>query len=117
LESIRFETATREVDGLTILVLGGEVDVYTAPQFREAIEKVLAPGQLHLIIDMSGISYIDSSGFGILLSAVKRIRPNGGSVNLVSCNSAIDRVLRITKLNTVFNVVDTLDQALAFAKP
>jgi len=117
LESIRLATATKEVDGYTILVLNGEVDVYTAPQFREAIDKVLTQGQLHLILEMSGISYIDSSGFGILLSAIKRIRPKGGTVNLIACNAAIDRVLRITKLNTVFNVVDTLDQVLTAVKP
>ena len=117
MESIRLETATREAGGYTILVLRGEVDVYTAPQFREAIDKILTPGQLHLIVDMSGISYIDSSGLGILLSAIKRVRPKGGTVNLVGCNSAIDRVLRITNLNTVFNVVDTIDQVFAAIKP
>jgi anti-sigma B factor antagonist len=112
LEGIRLETATREIDGMRVLDVRGEIDVYTAPQFKEAVNDVLESGQKHLLINMAGVTYMDSSGFGALLSATKRLRPQGGSVTLIKCNSAIDRILRITKLNTIFGTYDNLDEAL-----
>ena len=113
MENIRLETELSEIDGTRILDVSGEIDVYTAPQFKEAVNQVLDSGQKHLIINMASVTYMDSSGFGTLLSATKRLRPQGGTVNLVKCNSAIDRILRITRLNTVFSTFDSVDEALA----
>lgn len=116
LESIRLETSTHEENGLTILDVVGEIDVYTAPQFKEAVNQIINTGQHELIINMANVSYMDSSGFGTLLSATKRLRPEGGTVNLVACNGAIDRMLRITRLNTVFGTFQTMDEALGAIK-
>lgn len=112
MECIRLETGLRKLDGTEVLDLVGEIDVYTAPQFKEAVNSMLAAGHKHLIINMAGVTYMDSSGFGALLSATKRLRPQGGTVNLVQCNSAIDRILRITRLNTVFATFDSVDAAV-----
>jgi anti-sigma B factor antagonist len=117
LEGIRLETSTRELDNHKVLDVSGEIDVYTAPQFKEAVNQVINDGQLNLIINMAGVTYMDSSGFGTLLSATKRLRPEGGNVNLVACNSAIDRMLRITRLNTVFGTFATIEEAMAAIKP
>jgi len=111
-EGIRLETGLKEIDGTKILDVTGEIDVYTAPQFKEAVNGIIAAGQKHLIIDMGDVTYMDSSGFGILLSATRRLRPQGGTINLVRCNTAIDRILRITRLNTVFATFDNVDDAL-----
>lgn len=116
MESIRLETVLSEVEGTKVLDVSGEIDVYTAPQFREAVNGILDAGQKHLIINMAGVTYMDSSGFGTLLSATKRIRPSGGTVNLVKCNGAIDRILRITRLNTVFATWDNVDEAVKAAQ-
>jgi len=116
LEGIRLETSTREIDGLKVLDVAGEIDVYTAPQFKEAVNQLINSGQKDLIVNMGQVTYMDSSGFGTLLSATKRLRPEGGTVNLVACNSAIDRMLRITRLNTVFGTFRTIDEALQSIK-
>jgi len=116
LEGIRLETGLRDVDGLQILDVSGEIDVYTAPQFKEAVNTILSGGQKHLIINMANVSYMDSSGFGALLSATKRLRPLGGTVNLVNCSGAIDRILRITRLNTVFATYESVDEAVDATK-
>jgi anti-sigma B factor antagonist len=116
LESIRLETSTRPVGEMQVLDVSGEIDVYTAPQFKEAVNQLINAGQTDLIINMDGVTYMDSSGFGTLLSATKRLRPEGGSVNLIACNSAIDRMLRITRLNTVFGTFATVDEAVAAVK-
>jgi anti-sigma B factor antagonist len=116
LEGIRLETNVRDVDGMNVLDVTGEIDVYTAPQFKEAINSVLSGGQKHLIINLTEVTYMDSSGFGALLSATKRLRPVGGTVNLVKCSSSIDRILKITRLNTVFGTFQSIDEALESAK-
>jgi len=111
-EGIRLETELRDFNGTMVLDVAGEIDVYTAPQFKEAVNTVIAAGQKHLIIDMGDVTYMDSSGFGALLSATRRLRPEGGTINLVKCNASIDRILRITRLNTVFATYDSLDDAI-----
>ena len=116
MEGIRLETSTQEVGESKVLDVSGEIDVYTAPQFKEAVNQLINAGQVDLVINMANVTYMDSSGFGTLLSATKRLRPEGGSVNLVACNSAIDRMLRITRLNTVFGTYQTIDEALSSIK-
>lgn len=112
MEGIRLETGLRDVDGRKVLDVAGEIDVYTAPQFKEAVNGILAGGQKDLLINMAAVTYMDSSGFGTLLSATKRLRPRGGTVSLIKCSSAIDRILRITRLNTIFGTYDSVDEAL-----
>ena len=116
MESIRLDTSIRERDGFKILDVAGEIDVYTAPRFKDAVNSIIASGQSHLIVNMERVSYMDSSGFGTLLSATKRLRPEDGTVNLVKCNSPIDRMLRITRLNTIFGTFSSEDEALAEVK-
>lgn len=116
MEGIRLETNVRDVDGMNVLDVTGEIDVYTAPQFKEAINSVLSGGQKHLIINLAEVTYMDSSGFGALLSATKRLRPIGGTVNLVKCSGSIDRILKITRLNTIFGIFQSIDEALKTAK-
>ena len=116
MEGIRLETTTREIEGNKVLDVAGEIDVYTAPQFKDAVNSILAAGQKHLLINMAKVTYMDSSGFGTLLSATKRLRPEGGTVNLVRCNSAIDRILKITRLNTIFETFDSVDEAVNSVK-
>ncbi len=112
MEGIRLETGIREINGTKVLDVVGEIDIYTTPQFKEAVNDVISSGEKHLLINMAGVTLMDSSGFGTLLSATKRLRPQGGSVNLIRCNSAIDRILRITRLNTIFGTYDDLQEAV-----
>ena len=116
MEGIRLETQLKEIDGTKVLDVTGEIDVYTAPQFRDAVNTVINSGQKHLVVDMTNVTYMDSSGFGALLSATRRLRPQGGTVNLVKVSSAIDRILTITRLNTVFTTYSSVEDALAAAR-
>lgn len=112
MESIRLNITPRKVNGFQVLDVIGEIDVYTAPRFKEALGEIIDSGQNDLIVNLEQVTYMDSSGFGTLLSATKRLRPAGGAVNLVACNSAIDRMLRITRLNTIFGIYGTVDEAM-----
>lgn len=112
IEDVRIELALRQISDIPVLRVVGEIDVYTAPEFKSALNKTILTGASHLVIDLTDVSYMDSSGFGALLSATKQVRPKGGTVNLVGCSEAIERMLKITSLDTVFGMFPCLDDAL-----
>lgn len=112
-EKIRIETAMRTEGGIPVLGVTGEIDVFTAPEFKNAINRAIESGTTDLVIDLTQVSYMDSSGFGTLLGATKRVRPKGGSISLVGCSEAIERMMKITRLDTVFNLFATIDEASA----
>jgi anti-sigma B factor antagonist len=111
-DEIRLETQIRANSHLVVIDVTGEIDLYTAPQFKRALSETIDDGHKNIVVNLKQVSYMDSSGFGTLLGATKRVRPEGGSVNLVGCNDAIHRMLRITRLNTVFGIFDDEDAAV-----
>lgn len=115
MENARIETSLRHRDGLPVLDVVGEIDIYTTPQFKEAVSVAIEEGKPGIIINMSQVTYMDSSGFGTLLSATKRLRPISGALFLSNCNEAITRMLQITRLNTIFGIYDTEDDAVSAA--
>jgi anti-sigma B factor antagonist len=116
MENIRIETNLRQVQNIPVLDVAGEIDIYTTPQFKEAVSAVIDEGVPAIVINMKKVNYMDSSGFGTLLSATKRLRPMNGSLYLANCNDAINRMLQITRLNTIFGVYTTEQEALAEAQ-
>ncbi|HUV06027.1 MAG TPA: STAS domain-containing protein [Armatimonadota bacterium] len=115
-ENVRLETAVKKVSGIPVVKVAGEIDVYTAPEFKSAINEAISSGAADQVIDLADVSYMDSSGFGILLGAAKRVRPKGGSISLVGCSETIQRMLRITGLDTIFGMFANLDDAVAAIK-
>jgi anti-sigma B factor antagonist len=102
-----------EIKGHKILTLSGEIDVYSAPQFKQAVMTVLEGTEQHLIIDMYNVRYLDSAGLGILVGALKRLRPDGGTVNLIGCKPTVERILHLTKLSSLILLHKNLEDALA----
>lgn len=116
MDEIRLETLVRDIGGLPVIDVAGEIDLYTAPQFKRALSDTVDGGHSCILVNMKQVSYMDSSGFGTLLGVTKRVRPNGGSVNLIGCNDAIHRMLCITRLNTVFGIYDDEEAAVSALK-
>ena len=112
MEKDQIKTSSEIVQGIPILNIVGDIDIYTAPRFKEGITELIAQGYTNILIDMAGVDFMDSSGFGTLLSATKPLRPVGGSLSLSGCNEAITRMLEITRLNTLFNVYKNRGDAL-----
>jgi len=112
MESIRLEVETRENQGLPVIAVKGEIDVYTVPMFKRAISEAIDKGSRHLLIDLTHVTYMDSSGFGTLLGATKRLRSSGGSLSLIGPNEVIARMLKITRLDTIFAIYNTEAEAI-----
>jgi anti-sigma B factor antagonist len=107
-----FETTARRVDGWDVLTVTGELDAHTGPALRAAILDLLAHHHA-LVIDMTGLGFLDSSGLGILVSALRRIRNVGGQLKLVVASDSIRKLMRLTALDLVFDISGTVEDATA----
>jgi len=102
----------RPDDSLGIVALSGEVDIYTAPQFKERMIELLDAGVTKLVIDLSQVTFIDSTALGVLIGGVRRINDAGGQMALVVVSRPVQRVLSITGLDRVFTIHPTREAAL-----
>jgi anti-sigma B factor antagonist len=105
-------SSERAGDGLGIVVLSGEVDIYTAPQFKERMLELLDAGVDKLVVDLSSVTFIDSTALGVLIGGVRRVRTAGGAMALVVTSRSVERVLSITGLDRVFTIHATREAAL-----
>lgn len=96
---------------VTVIKPQGEVDIYTAPTLKEHIASALDEGDPGLVIDLSGVGFMDSSGLGVLVGALKRVNDAGGSLRLVCPEGGVLKVFRITGLTKVFSIHSTLEAA------
>jgi anti-sigma B factor antagonist len=85
-----------------VLQVAGEVDVYTAPMLRERIREIAAKGAVHLIADLGQVDFLDSTGLGVLVGGLKRLREDGGSLALVITTPRLLRIFQITGLTKAF---------------
>ena len=97
----------------TVVEVSGEIDVYTAPKLREALLSLVDSGTYRLVVDMSGVEFLDSTGLGVLVGGLKRVRAHDGWIDLVCTQSRILRIFRITGLNKVFSIFDAVPDAIA----
>ena len=104
----------RKVDGVAILGLSGRLTLgdESSGQLRRAVRELLAQGDKQILIDLGGVSYIDSSGLGELVSSYSSITNQGGSVKLLNLQKKVQDLLQITKLYTVFEVSDNEAEAI-----
>jgi anti-sigma B factor antagonist len=104
---------TREQDDRTIVQVGGEIDVYTAPKLRECLVDLVNTGKFHLVIDMEQVEFLDSTGLGVLVGGLKRVRTHEGSLQLVCTQERLLKIFSITGLTKVFPIHDSVDAAIA----
>ncbi|HLL64704.1 MAG TPA: STAS domain-containing protein [Micromonosporaceae bacterium] len=103
--------STRVLGDHTVLEVGGEVDVYTAPRLRERLVELVEQGARHVVVDLSRVEFLDSTGLGVLVGALKRLRAAGGTLGLVCAHERLLKIFRITALDRVFALYDTVDAA------
>jgi anti-sigma B factor antagonist len=104
-------------DGTQIFALHGSLDIATSPTVRAALLEAADRGQHQMVIDLTHLDFLDSTGLGALIGAHKRAKDVGGCVRLVVQEGQILRLLRITGLLGVFPVYSTLEEGLAGKEP
>lgn len=95
-----------------VLRIVGEIDIYTAPALRERLSELKATGVTHVVLDTSGVTFLDSSGLGVLVSAQKRLRGHGGTIALVAAQERIVQLFRLTGLIRLFPPYPTVSEAI-----
>jgi anti-sigma B factor antagonist len=101
MQEFRLETIGPSGDCAVLQVIG-EVDIYTAPALRERIRDLAAKGAVHIIADLSRVDFLDSTGLGVLVGGLKRLREHDGSLTPVISTTRILRVFEITGLTKAF---------------
>ena len=93
-----------EAAGFTVIAVGGEIDVYTAPKLREKLISLVEAGSYQLIVDMEGVDFLDSTGLGVLVGGLKKVRAHDGSMELICSQDRLLKIFRITGLAKVFTI-------------
>jgi anti-sigma B factor antagonist len=111
---MNFDVQTEKVDESTyVIALSGEVDLYTAPEFKQQLLEVIATGGKDVVVDFTNTTFIDSTTLGVLVGGVKRLRAQDGRLSLVCSDRNITKIFEITGLDRVFTIYPTRDEALA----
>ena len=109
-----FEVSTERIGGDgRIVAVRGEIDVYTAPELRDALKQALDAGCVRVVIDLGGTTFVDSSGLGVLVGAYRRLRDRGGALAIVNDDRDIARTFEITGLDELLPIAGTRDEAVA----
>lgn len=98
--------------GATVVSLSGEIDLQTSPDVRKFLLKYLSQGK-NLVVDMSAVGYIDSSGVASLVEAYQTARKKGNRFALAQVGPAALRVLQLARLDRVFTIFPSVEEALA----
>ena len=102
----------REVDSHSVVDVKGEIDVYTAPKLREKLIELVSDGTYDIVVNLEGVDFLDSTGLGVLVGALKRVKAHDGSLALVCTQDKILKIFKITGLTKVFPIHDSLDAAI-----
>jgi len=111
---MNFDIKTEQLaEDAYVISLAGEVDLYTAPEFKERLVQVIEDGKKRLVVDLSKATFIDSTTLGVLVGGVKRLRTNDGQLTLVCSDRNITKIFEITGLDRVFSIFSSRDEAVA----
>jgi anti-sigma B factor antagonist len=100
-------------NGWAVLAVTGEVDVATAPRLREQLISLVGEGRVRIVVDLEQVDFLDSTGLGVLVGALKRVRTQDGDLSLVCTEPRILKVFEITGLTKVFSMHRSVDEAVA----
>ena len=109
---LNFDVSEAADNGVPILTVRGEVDVATSPELRERLFALIETGHKMLIVDLTDVSFVDSTALGVLVSGLKQLRDRDGDLRLVVTQPHIAKVFEITGLTNVFAIYPTVPEAV-----
>lgn len=95
-----------------VLRVAGEVDAYTAPELRQRVIRFIDDGTLHVIADLRGVDFLDSTGLGVLVGSLRRLRMREGSLQIVTSGGRILRIFQVTGLTHAFALHSSVPDAI-----
>ena len=109
---VDFAVHSREVGAATVIAVSGELDIHTAPDLTEVLSPAIAAGQ-PVIVDLTDVTFMDSSGLSVFVTALKRAREADTTLVLVVSEPRVLRVFWFTGIDTLIDIHATLDSALS----
>ena len=100
-----------KVGDYSVVDVKGEIDVYTAPKLREKLIELVSEGSHHVVVNLEGVDFLDSTGLGVLVGALKRVKAHDGSLSLVCTQDKILKIFKITGLTKVFPIHGSVEDA------
>ncbi|MFH1429614.1 MAG: STAS domain-containing protein [Candidatus Margulisiibacteriota bacterium] len=111
--TLNLKIKVREEEGIPIIDLVGEIDVYTYPQLNEVINKIISEDHSQIIVNLENVKYIDSTGLGVLASSANKIAPQKGSLHVVCTKPQIKKIFIVSGLlEKNFKLYDTEQEAI-----
>ncbi|HVC13747.1 MAG TPA: STAS domain-containing protein [Acidimicrobiales bacterium] len=111
-----FKIDDEVVDGVPVVSASGEIDVATAPPLRDRLQALTTSGKSTVVVDLLGVTFLDSTALGVLVGALKRCREAGGDLPLVIDEPRILKVFEITGLTGVFPIFENVRDAVGSVK-
>jgi anti-sigma B factor antagonist len=105
-------TVSSAPNGVKTVKVDGQLIVANRNELKEKVLELIEAGDLKFVFDFAATGYIDSSGLGVLVSVSKKIREAGGALRLAGLNEDLEMLFELTKLDTLFKICDTTDEAL-----
>lgn len=109
--TIDIKVETKTSGNWSIVDVEGEVDVFTAPKLREQIIGLVNSGQERIVVNLAKVGFMDSTGLGVLVGGLKRVKERDGTLALAGAHGTVLRVLNVTGLNTIFPLFDSVEKA------
>jgi anti-sigma B factor antagonist len=100
-------------DDSVVIHVAGEIHATTAPEFSERLNAAIAGGKTGVILDLTSVEFIDSTGLSVLLNGLRRVTRVRGSMVLACANPTVLRLFEITRLDSTFDIVPSRDEAIA----
>jgi anti-anti-sigma factor len=111
------DLSTRQVADRAVVSVGGEVDLETASQLGDHALDALRDGSPHLVLDLAGVTFMDSTGLQVLLTIMRRAELAGGSMAVAGASRTVRKLLSLTGLDQTFTLYDSVDDATGVAAP
>jgi anti-sigma B factor antagonist len=112
-----FELEETRSGGVDVVSVSGEIHLSTAPSFRERLDAIIEAGDGTLVLDLSAVEFIDSTGLSVLLNALRLVTQRHGHMALVCTNPTVLRLFEITRLDATFDIRPSRKDALTAVQP
>jgi len=113
-EAPNFDLTEEPLDDHSVVIkVAGEIHATTAPEFSERLNEAIAGGKTGVILDLTSVDFIDSTGLSVLLNGLRRVTRVRGAMVLACANPTVLRLFEITKLDSTFDIVPSCDEAIA----
>jgi len=111
-EGAELDVKLENIGEFSLIGLSGEVDVYSAPKLRETIKDLVDEGKYNIVVDLEKVAFLDSTGLGVLVGGLKRVKHHSGELGVICNQEKILRIFRITGLTKVFPIYRSRDELL-----